>query len=41
MKKVYKDMWNKIIFTLNYLGFEGLYFDVKIKRNEYIRIRIW
>lgn len=33
--------WNKILYKLNTLGFEGLYFDVKIGKRKYLRIRIW
>lgn|GEM_PF-2095098 len=34
-------MRKKLIYKLNSLGFDGLYFDVKISRLKYIRIRIW
>lgn len=34
-------MWHKILHKLNALGFDGLYFDIKIGRNKYIRIRFW
>jgi hypothetical protein len=39
--KLVKTIWYKIIYKINSLTFEGLYFDIKIKGNQIIRIRFW
>ena len=36
-----KSLWHQLIYKINSLTFEGFYFDIKLKRNQIIRIRFW
>jgi hypothetical protein len=36
-----QSLWQRLIFKINSLTFEGFYFDIKLKRNQIIRIRFW
>jgi cytochrome c biogenesis factor len=36
-----QSLWQRLIFKINALTFEGFYFDIKLKRNQIIRIRFW
>jgi len=38
---LYKNHWIKLRYRINSLIFYGLYFDLKLKNNINIRIRIW
>ena len=34
-----QSLWHQLIYKINSLTFEGFYFDIKLKRNQIIRIR--
>jgi hypothetical protein len=34
-------MWQNLLYKIHALGVEGLYFDIKIGRSTYIRVRFW
>ena len=34
-------LWHQLIYKINSLTFEGFYIDIKLKRNQIIRIRFW
>ena len=36
-----QSLWHQLIYKINSLTFEGFYFDIKLKRNQIIRIRFW
>ena len=36
-----QSLWRQLIYKINSLTFEGFYFDIKLKRNQIIRIRFW
>ena len=36
-----QSLWHQLIYKVNSLTFEGFYFDIKLKRNQIIRIRFW
>ena len=38
---MFKELYQKLIYKLNALGYEGLYFDLKLNSHKYIRIRFW
>jgi hypothetical protein len=36
-----KRCWYQLIYKINSLTFEGFFFDIKLKRNQIIRVRFW
>lgn len=36
-----KRFWYQLIYKINSLTFEGFFFDIKLKRNQIIRVRFW
>ena len=36
-----KSLWHQLIYKINSLTFKGFYFDIKLKRNQIIRIRFY
>ena len=36
-----KRFWYQLIYKINSLTFEGFYIDIKLKRNQIIRVRFW
>ena len=36
-----QSLWHQLIYKINSLTFEGFYIDIKLKRNQIIRIRFW